>query len=362
MIKNEAHVIQETLQPFVDAGIDSFFIFDTGSTDDTINVVKTFFEKNGIKNALIKQEQFIDFSTSRNCALNYAEEAFKDACFMLMPDAEWYMHNVPDLVQFCMLHKDDMDPVYLVRIVDSSLDFYTARLIRCHSNVRFSGTVHETINYVTEQKIPPHIFFELKASKYGKEKTHQRWIRDCKILRNEYKRNPHDPRTTFYLAQTYACLGDLENAKAYYKKRIALPGWGEENYMTQYRLALIYEDLNNWDKALHYYFSAISLRPHRAEPFVRIAEHYWNAGNKALCFLFARYAAELPYPQSDILFIEKELYDFTRYDLLGRVAWYMGEYALGEKAVRKALQIYPQLQYLNTNLTFYVNRKKNKRP
>ena len=42
MVKDEGHiereepVIIETLKPYVDAGIDAYFIFDTGSTDNTI--------------------------------------------------------------------------------------------------------------------------------------------------------------------------------------------------------------------------------------------------------------------------------------------------------------------------------------
>ncbi|HLJ31873.1 MAG TPA: hypothetical protein VKU36_05515, partial [Candidatus Babeliales bacterium] len=43
MVKNEETVMRATLQPFVDAGINSFFIFDTGSTDNTISVTQTFF-------------------------------------------------------------------------------------------------------------------------------------------------------------------------------------------------------------------------------------------------------------------------------------------------------------------------------
>jgi hypothetical protein len=38
MIKNEEPVMQMTLQPLVDAGITDFFIYDTGSTDQTIEI------------------------------------------------------------------------------------------------------------------------------------------------------------------------------------------------------------------------------------------------------------------------------------------------------------------------------------
>ncbi|GAF77248.1 unnamed protein product, partial [marine sediment metagenome] len=317
MVKNEAPVIEDTLQPFVDAGIDSFLIFDTGSTDETIAITENFFKKHGVSRGIIVQEPFIDFAASRNRALECAKEEFKEGCFMLMPDAEWYMHNVQRLIQFCDQHKDDACPAYLVRIVDTNLDFYVARIIRCKSNIRFAGVVHEVLDRCVREKVPKDIFFELKVSTYGKEKSKRRWLSDCKLLLNEYSCNPNSARTVFYLAQTYACLGDWENACKWYQLRTTMNGWDEENFMALYKLAQVYEHLDNWEKALYYYFEAASARPCRAEPLVRLASHYWDTGDKDLCFLFARRAAELPYPESEILFVEKESYLFTRYDLLG---------------------------------------------
>jgi len=43
MVKNEALVIKETLQPFVDGGVTDFLIFDTGSTDGTQKVAQEFY-------------------------------------------------------------------------------------------------------------------------------------------------------------------------------------------------------------------------------------------------------------------------------------------------------------------------------
>lgn len=358
MVKNEEPVIQDTLQPFIDAGLDSFLIFDTGSTDSTIAVTQKFFEENHVSNAVIKQEPFVNFSVSRNRSLELAQEAFPNARFMLMLDAEWYMHNVAGLLTFCQSHKNDNYPAYLVRLTSPESDFYTARLIRCRSNIFFVGPVHEVINYPTQQKVPETIFFELKTTQHGAEKSQKRWTRDCKLLLDEYVKNPKDPRTVFYLAQTYHCLGDLGNTIKFYELRLSMPGWDQETFITQLRLAHIYVALNNWDKALHYYLAAISSSPHRAEPYVYLAQHYWDTGEHALCFLFARRAVELPYPQ-DVLFVEKELYDFTRYDLLGRSAWYMEEYALGEQAVHQALKVHPDLEYLQINTSLFASKHAN---
>ena len=49
MVKDEQDFIQPTLQPYVDAGIKNFFIFDTKSTDSTVEVTREFFKKNNIE-------------------------------------------------------------------------------------------------------------------------------------------------------------------------------------------------------------------------------------------------------------------------------------------------------------------------
>ena len=59
------------------------------------------FKQNNIKHDIIRQEPFVDFATSRNRGLVLTEENFPNAEFMLMLDAEWYMHGIKDLLQFC---------------------------------------------------------------------------------------------------------------------------------------------------------------------------------------------------------------------------------------------------------------------
>lgn len=354
MVKNEEPVMAETLKPFVEAGMQDFFIFDTGSEDKTIEVTEEFFKKHNVKNYIIKQEPFIDFASSRNRALDLTEEHFPNAKFMLMLDAEWYMHGVKELIEYCKIHENDTTPSHFVRIImNETLDFQTSRLLRCFTNTRFKGVVHETIFNTSLAKVPGNIFFEVKTSHFGLEKSKKRWVRDVNLLLKENAQNPDNPRTIFYLAQTYHCLGDLENARIWFEKRINTPGWYEENFVALYRLAQVYEALSQWDKALNYYMKAYSFRPCRVEPLVKVAQHYLDAGERELCYLFAKRATEVPYPSSDILFVEKDLYDLTRYDLLGISAWYLGEYEIGKQAVLQALATHPNMPHLQKNLECY---------
>ncbi len=368
MVKNEAEVIKATLEPFVAGGVDSFLVYDTGSTDGTPTIAQQFFDEHGLDHAYIIEEPFVDFAASRNRALNLAETIFPYADFIMMPDAEWYIKNAAGLIEFCKDNKDYIPPnslggCYLIRIIADTIDFYQPRLIRCQSNVRFTGVVHEVLNQQPSENVPATIHFIYAPTDKGKKSSADRLQRDLSLLLQSYYDDPSNPRAVFYLAQTYQFLGDWENAALYYHKRMQMEGWKEEKYIATYRLAITIENLmeeNNsaytWEQALYYYLKAHSMRPHRAEPLVRMAQYYIATNQKEIAFLFAQRAARLPYPDPryDILMVEKNVYDYVRHDILGQCALSVQEYELGKDAILRALQVEPQQTHLHHNLALYL--------
>ncbi|MGC1182993.1 tetratricopeptide repeat-containing glycosyltransferase [Legionella sp.] len=360
MIKNESVSIEATLFSLLQNNISHIFILDTGSTDDTVERVQAFFKKHDL-HAYLEQEPFIDFSTSRNRTLALAKQKFPNIPFFLMPDAEWYLYNAVALLDFCAQEVHTTTPLYLIDIKMNHSHFSTARLFRASSNVQFKGVVHEAPEAHTSAKVPHLTYFEVKASPQGVEKSNKRWFRDLELLSAEHKKNPNDPRTAFYLAQTYECLGDFQNAYRMYQHREQLNGWDEENFMTLYRLGYLAQKTNHtdsiisWATAMNYFLKAFALRPHRIEPLVKIAEYYWPS-NIQTCYLFINYAYNIPYPKNDVLFINREMYQYTRYEIMSRCAWYMKEYNLGEQATRLALDVHPDTAHLHNNLKLYKQK------
>ncbi len=363
MVKNEVTVIVDTLQPYVDGGVKYFLVFDTGSTDGTQDVTREFFKKHGITNGYVAESSFIDFASSRNQALDLTEEIFPEVTFMIMPDAEWYIRNVTGLLQFCVEHAFDHNSCYSIAIRSSTLEFYTARLIRTGRGVRFVGCVHEYVSGLAGENVPHTVYFDWRVTSKGYEKSAERWKRDRELLLKSHEEDPNNIRTVFYLAQVYECLGDYENAYKYYKKRADMQGWDEENFMTQFRLGNVAQRLpsDNFSGicslALKHYLEAYAMRPQRAEPLIKIARYYLNKNQMHLAYLFAARAVQIPYPEKDILFVEKWMYDFERYDILGISAWYVGEYEIGEWAVEKALEVTPDAPHLQRNMKLYKERR-----
>lgn len=373
MIKNESPVIEDTLRPMIDGGIDSFLVYDTGSTDDTLDKVKVFFQSRHITNFVIEQEKFVDYSTSRNRALDLVDTHFPQATFILMPDAEWMVRNVPDLLKFCEDNKNDFHASYMIRLIQNGgYEFYVERLIRRSLHARFRFPIHEYLVSASRSNVPHSVLIEYNPTHYGSDKSYKRFTRDLGILLKEYAKDPQEPRIIFYLAQTYENLGDYENALRFYELRTHIQGWEEENFMALYKLAQMVEHMTqqdtkkealyDWALAEWYYLKAFEMRNTRIEPIIRIAQHYLAVGEYSLAYLFAAGVAQTPCPTSDILVVEKGMYNYTRYDILGRCAWYIGEFEMGEWALKQALKEHPDDTHLLASLKFYVDRQTKTNP
>ena len=362
MIKNESSSIRDTLTSFSHGGLKHFFVLDTGSTDDTLSLTQTFFDENQLT-SVIKQEPFVDFATSRNRTLELAEEFFPRATFFIMPDAEWHLQHPEKLIQFCEQEQNTDTPLYLMPIKMNATEFTTARLFRVANRIRFKGVVHEVPETIASIKAPDPIHFAVNSTHQGIEKSKRRWLQDLILLTKAVEEHPEGPRSLFYLAQTYECLGELEQAYQFYLRRSAINGWDEENFITHFRLGYLAENLSknndnrvaSWDISMNHYLKAFSLRSHRIEPLVKIASHYWPDNIQA-CYLFIKQAYDTAYPKHDLLFIEKQMYLFDRYEIMSRCAWYMGKYELGHEATLRALETHPDMPHLLQNLALYQKK------
>jgi glycosyltransferase involved in cell wall biosynthesis len=372
MVKDEANVIIPTLQPFVDAGLTSFLVYDTGSTDGTQKIVREYFNNHDIKHAYVVEEAFVDFATSRNRALDLAEHIFVNTTFMIMLDAEWYTHNVAELIDFCKTHQNYIAPhctgsCYLMRLltVQDNINNYTPRLFRRGYNVRYHGVVHESVAEASSGMLPDSVYFEYKPQQYGREKSKARFARDYALLKKSLEDDPTNMRTPFYLAQTCQFMDDWEQAIFYYQKRLDMGELSEEKYLAAYRIGCAIEHiiaeaykngsplLYTEEDALNYYLKAYNMLPCRAEPLFRIACYYIRHNQHAIAYLFAIRAAQLPYPSHNTLFVENRVYDYLRYDILGQCALYVGEYAIGKAAVMMALQTGSEDTHLHHHLSLY---------
>lgn len=356
IVKDEARTIARTLAS-VKPHIDRWVIVDTGSTDDTREIVKR--ELEGVPGEL-HEAPFVNFETTRNLALDRCQKRTE---FILWMDADDELAGGQALRNFLARERDAKDAdreAYLVR-VDTVVSFNSARVLRSRSGFRFKGVVHEVLSHPKRPaptRVIPGVSIKHHPDRDAIAKSHRRRERDIALLTEALKKDPTDARSAFYLAMTYLWMSRHVDAVPAFKRRIDLGGWAEEVYQARYGLGQSMEGRGDpWLDVLQAYLDAHAFAPHRAEPLYRIALHYNARAEHALCLVFARRAADLPYPSRDVHFVDAEVYEWKIHDLIGSSAYWVGEYTFGEEAARKALAARPDDARLQANVSHYLNRK-----
>ena len=360
IVKDEAHTIAKTLasaRPF----IDRYVILDTGSTDGTQDAIRRALE--GVPGE-VPEEPFVDFATSRNRGLELCGDATE---FILWMDADDELVGGKELRAFLEKQRGargDEHGAYYLR-VDTGIQFDSARVTRSSARWRFQGVVHEVLmkpGVRPPLHRAPGVTIRHFVAGESADRSRRRWERDAGLLAAQCAKDPNDARAAFYLAQTYLWLGRLDEATAAFHRRIALGGWWEEVYESKMALARASERGGKpWSETLTLYLDAHVFAPTRAEPLHAIAFHYDAAKQPALTYLFARRAAELPLPTNVSLFVDEDVYRWKAADLLGASAYWVGQFEVGEQAVRKALAARPNDARIQKNLDFYLERRRKEK-
>lgn len=366
MVKNEKkrlHVSLESVKTIADAII----IYDTGSTDNTVEILKEFCEKNKI-NLYIKFGTFVNFSDSRNVLLEFADTI--DVKFLLQLDCNDELKNPNKFLEFIKIANNAENTGFLLCQVwfhgGGTDKYWNIRLVKNKSNWRYFGAVHE---YMKDTTVLKKGMKEKQSFKCGDEfylyqdrtqdddKTSKRFVRDKEMLIASLEKNPNDTRAIFYLAQTYSCLNDFRESYNLYEKRSTMQGYLEENFIScmrcgEYNLKLGGE----WEKSFIWFMKAYELFE-RVEPLIRIIEYYIATRNYRLAYFFSTKAMGLSYPYNCNLFVNKHDYDYTRYHLHGICAFYVGDFDGGSKACLHALKE-KNLNIDRINYNFYLEQIK----
>lgn len=361
MVKNEQKRLLVSLKSVIGI-IKSLVIYDTGSTDNTIQILKDFSTENNIE-LRIKQGEFVNFSVSRNVSLDFAD-SFNDIDFLLLLDCNDELQGGDKLLKLATEHLNTNVNAFLLCQhwrTETYNKYFNTRFLRSKSEWRYKGSVHEYLANMNKERNESVyraqddiILYQDRTQ--DDDKTSKRFVRDKVLLLKDYKQNSTEPRTLFYLAQTCSCLGQREEAFYYYKLRSELEGFQEEKFHSYLRTAEISQQLgHNWYDTFSYYMKAAE-HSNRAEPLICIADHYNKQKNWNLAFQFSNWACSLEYPKDAILFVDKQIYDYTRWHLLGIISYYCGKYKEGKNACLKAIEKGLNVDVDKNNLKFYTDK------
>lgn len=332
IVKNESHVILRVLNS-ISSIIDYWVIVDTGSTDGTQDIVKKFFDEKGIPGELIEQE-WKDFSTARNTALN-AVEAHVDYGIWIDADEELIIEPVFNKQQ--MLSRVDdkrnlMDSVSL-RTVYGKVDYTRKNIWRTKMGFYWNGPIHELLSSAEEKTgdlgIGLHVIVRPEGSSWGNVK--EKYLSHAKILEDYCTNVNNDPRWVFYTGQSYRDATEFEKSIEWYGKRAQMKeGFYEEIFISKFMVAKLSEASNkSKNECTILYQEAHSADPQalRGEAIKSLVQMYHRHQDWENAYVFSlyglRYNRKNPYPNR-ILFLDKGLYDYEMLELHSLSCFYSG--------------------------------------
>jgi hypothetical protein len=112
---------------------------------------------------------------------------------------------------------------FSVLIKSNDSEYYSNRIIKSESGLRYIYTIHEVLSDVNNVNvsIPPDQCVVIdQRSDYMERRTNDRKMSDLELLFKEYNNDPKNPRTLYYIAQTYACMSNYKEKAKYFEKRI----------------------------------------------------------------------------------------------------------------------------------------------
>jgi predicted O-methyltransferase YrrM len=330
MVKNGGSQFENMLKKNMDI-IDRWTILDTGSTDNTINIINnTLSEKKGD----LYQEPFINFKESRNRCLDLAG---KDCKFIIMLDDTYIIDG--NLREFLNITRGDQTSTsFTLIILSDDTQYGSNRIIKSESNLRYIHKIHEVI----EDKNNINVVIPSEKVKivdgrfdYMEERTMKRKELDLKLLYEELEEDPTNPRTYYYLAQTYNLLGEYEKSYEYFLKRSEFKNSG----FIQERIDALFEaarianfKLNKpWEEFMSLYEKAYKTDESRPESLYFMGINYYLKNEHKKAFYFFKKGFEIGYPIHCQYSLKPTISYHFLPKFLTRLCYTQEDYKLGEK-------------------------------
>jgi len=346
MIKNEENSIAVSINSVKDY-IKHVIIFDTGSTDRTIEILKKTCEANN-QELHLKEGVFKSFPESRNDAIEFAE-TFKVKFLLLMDAGDEFkseksknkflkvISSIPQNINYGLVkqrwHENNKGSL-------ETNDHNDLRFIRNNSNCRYdkSSPVHEAFLNVGQYLNLFDIFILFQDRvKYGGS-TEQRYQKDIDNL----LKAPKTKRNYYFLSQSYMSVDDFKNGFKYnvlsletndgthaaVDEKFTYVRAGYCAMMCKMDLKIVYKYLelavkcNNPPIDGFIYYMKVSIDNNCIEKVVPYIDTIYN----------------LEKPTDESTLVNHGFYDYTRYNLLSIVTLISGKKMdIGYEACKKAI-------------------------
>jgi glycosyltransferase involved in cell wall biosynthesis len=333
IVKNESKIITKCLNSIVDY-LDYWVICDTGSTDGTQDIIKSYFKEKNIKGEL-HEDEWVNFGHNRTLALKRAKNKTK-YCFIIDADDR--------LVGKLFIPNDKIYKMFNMKIILGNLEYSRVQILCNSLDWEYKGVVHEYPDLITKNNYDGGTIQNsyIQAGTFGDRSINNgsKFTRDIKLLLQGIIDEPNNSRYYFYLAQSYKDINDNKNAIKYYKKRVEMGGWMEEVYYSLYMIGICKqrEGLNFENEILYDYLKAFNYRKNRLEALYEIVKYYRMNKKYREGYSYGMLGIINTFPK-DVLFIDRDIHTYKFIDEMAICAYWIKDYKLSIKLNNKLLKL-----------------------
>ncbi|MBS0625321.1 MAG: glycosyltransferase [Verrucomicrobia bacterium] len=315
IVKNERNVIKRSLGS-IKKIIDYWVIVDTGSTDETQQIIREFLKD--IPGEL-HERPWVNFEHNRNEALQLARGK-ADYIYFLDADNEV---TVPKNFDKSLLTQD----IYGIMIHDPGVDFIRVSLVKSDIDCWWEGVLHEQLEYGKDYEglILDGFSSNGQWRDGNRAQDPKVYEKDALILEEALKRDPRNTRYLFYLAQSYAIAGNHWASLKNYTKRAEIGGGNPNDvFWSLFCVGCLKEQLGyGLEEVADSFSRAFEFDQSRAEPLACLADHYQRKGKNTLAYITAKQAIEIPLPNI-ATYILRDIYKYQALVVFSRAAHTLG--------------------------------------
>jgi tetratricopeptide (TPR) repeat protein len=341
---------------------DCFCIYDSGANENNVQVVNYFMETNNLPGVIYQQQ--LDDPEDKTDLFRNAQRLVQGVGFSL--SNTYFLIVDPDM-KINKEWKFDKENLFAdaYLVADLSLDScykeYKVNLLRASLPWENSGALHEHWSYAgmpPAEILPTLSLFSTADGKDKKNRLAESAERLLHAVQEDYPRNQH---YIFPLAHAYLCLKQYDQAIHWFQ--ILEKGKDREDvWYAKYMLGECYEALNEWDRALHYYFEAFQYSPNHTEPLRKIATHYRLNAQPDLAYIFAKHGSRIPYSGHRFLIDAFFFQNYQFNEELSIISYYTrfkneGLIASNDLILEKNVPYYIKMQTYR-NMLFYLSHLK----
>lgn len=337
IVKNAGDSFVDVLKNNIDY-FDEYTILDTGSTDNTIENIKSVLKS---KKGNLFQEPFINFRDSRNRCLDLAGKSCK--FIMMLDDTYMIKENLRGFLQ--IVRGDQFSDSLSMYIKSDDVEYGSNRIIKSHTNLRYIYKMHEVISPINNVNVIIPInhgyIFDFRSD-YMETRTMERKNYDLKILYDMIEEDPNDSRAYYYLGQTYNLLQNYEKAYANFLIRV----YHENEGFLQEKIDACFEaarvanfQLNKpWQECEELYLKAYEMDKTRPDSLYFLGIHYYLEKKYDIAYNYFKEAYKVSYPIHCQYSLKPTLSFFFLPKFLAEVSYIMNDFILGEEVTRFFLE------------------------